>query len=459
MKLLTLLVLLSLKSFAFVDPLDVDSSLTSLEAELEFETRGVKNISDKRDQDYPLKTLIFQDKENKINNEFEVSEYFKSRVSFWFDIYTQYDSNTILIHDLEDLNLVYSVLDYGDLFESSLHRFTKAKLQSVLTKEYRKRVRDALIRLSKGKYKALDSFENEILKKVIKAKGKLPKGWKARNRFFRGLAKSVRGQTGQKDFIYAGLLRFHPYENFLYEQIENFKLPKEVLAISFLESSFNPNAMSKVSASGVWQFMPFIGNLFMPKASKKVDYRESPIISTLAAMHLLKQNKQILKRWDLAVTAYNSGTKHLIRAKRRFKNAQNFDLAYVLENYESKHLGFASKNFYSEFLALVHVLAYKNSIYGLSGLEKEPIKDINIYVGKCYFGKKSRKVLFDLHPMNRELNLHINDEKHVFKKGLILASAKELPAIHYFKLSNQQLKKFYPKNYYRYIKNEDCGKL
>lgn len=454
-----LFLFLSFQSHAFVNPNDVDSSLVNLEASLQYETRGIKDLTVSKETDYPLKKLIFSDQENRIDDRFQITPYFEDRINFWFDIYTLYDSNTIIIHDLNNLKLTYSVLDYKGMATSTLHRFTKAKLQKVLTTEHSKRVKDALIRLSKGRLNKLNSFEADILKKVTSAYKKLPKGFKARKKFFLELVENVRGQTGQKDFIYAGILRFKPYQKFLYEKAEAFNLPKEIIAISFLESSFNPFAMSKVAASGVWQFMPFIGNLFMPKASKKVDYRESPIISTLAAFHLLKQNIKILKRWDLAVTAYNSGTKHLIKARKKYSKVKDLDLAYIIEHYETKHLGFASKNFYSEFIALVHVLAYKDSIYSIDGIDKESLKSIDVYVSKCFFGKKSRAYIFDQHKFNKEFNLHINDEKHVFKRGLILASAAPLKPKYYEKLTDDQLTSLFPKNYERYIKNKKCGDL
>jgi membrane-bound lytic murein transglycosylase D len=146
--------------------------------------------------------------------------------------------------------------------------------------------------------------------------------------------------------IHKGLLRSFAYDNFFKKHLKLFNLPKELLAIPFLESSFNRDATSRVNAAGMWQFMPYIGNLMMPKTTDNVDYRYNPVVSTIAAFHLLKENKMILKSWDLAITAYNSGTKHLIRARRKFKNrTKNINLSYVLKNYKHAHLGFASKNF------------------------------------------------------------------------------------------------------------------
>src|SRR5690606_910794 len=155
--------------------------------------------------------------------------------------------------------------------------------------------------------------------------------------------------TGQKNFIKSGIVESLPYQSFLFRLFADKKLPKELLAIPFLESSFNPRAHSKVSAAGAWQFMPLISSYFLPKRTTILDYRFNVGLSSLAAAKLLDENHRILKSWDLAVTAYNSGTKHLLKTKRELKRP-DVTLEDVIKHSDSKHFGFASKNFYSEFL-------------------------------------------------------------------------------------------------------------
>ena len=186
------------------------------------------------------------------------------------------------------------------------------------------------------------------------------------------MARNVRAQTGQRNNIFQGILNAAPFDGFFADLLKAFNLPHELVAIAFVESSFNPNAVSKVGASGVWQIMPFIEQKILSRG-KNIDSRRSVLLSTLGAFHLLAQNYKILKRWDLAVTAYNSGTKHLLRAQKQFRK-KNIDLPYILKNYHSAHLGFASKNFFSEFLALVYVLEYKDLLYPLKGVSYQSLK-------------------------------------------------------------------------------------
>ncbi len=282
-----------------------------------------------------------------------------------------------------------------------------------------------------------------------------------RRKFFTKLVDNLRTQTGQRNLIYQGVNRALPYFDFLEDKIKLFGLPKELIAISFLESSFNIKAHSKVSAVGIWQFMPFIGNLFMPRSSKNVDYRRNPIISSLAAFHLLKENKLILRRWDLAVPAYNSGPKHLKKAIKKFskhKDKKNIGLEYILKNYEHPHIGFASKNFYSEFLALTRVLAYKSKIYPLKGLKNnQNFKNVDIYVSKCRIKPiKIFKALKENSPQITDLNYHFLNPHKVYSRGHLIVSDLSLTSRKYYKLSDKQIKSVFPKKYKKFIKSKSC---
>ncbi len=202
----------------------------------------------------------------------------------------------------------------------------------------------------------------------------------------------------------------------------------------------------------------------MPKISKYVDYRQSPIVSSLAAFHLLKQNYKILKRWDLAVPAYNSGTKHLIKAQRKYSKRMKkskVSLEYILKHYDHAHIGFASQNFYSEFLALTRVLAYKEKIYPLKGaktnIQYQNPADIGVYVNLCRLRPRTFfNLLRKSSPGIEELNYHFNSVNHVFKKGHLVASDLPLSSAKYLRLTDKQLKSLYPKNYYKYAKKKRC---
>lgn len=460
-KYLFLVILLSTNLYAWVKPSTFDSTYIKLEESILRNTINGKFTNANSALEQSTVNAILSDKNNLISDDFIIPKYFQGSVRFWFSIYTQYSSNQVVIHDKSDLRVIYNIIDFSELNDSNINKYAKAKLQAQLSLEYTRRLKKILKKFARS-IKKLNDEEKGILS-AIKKVHKVSKYKNKRAKLFNKLAKNIRTQTGQRDMIYRGVIRSIPYFPYLREKIKFFGLPEELLAITFLESSFNPKAYSKVGAAGAWQFMPYISNLFMPRRSSAVDYRLNPIISSVAAFHLLKQNKMILKRWDLAVPAYNSGTKHLVRARKKFKKVKHLSLEYILENYKHAHLGFASKNFYSEFLALVHVLAYKNAIYPLQGFDKNKTnintKNLNIYVAKC--SVKPRKIFRLLRtssPRFKELNSHFRHTKKTFKRGSLVVSDINLTSKKYYKLSFKEMKKRYPKNWYKYIYKNKCGK-
>lgn len=400
--------------------------------------------------------LIKKDPRNLILDDFFVPNYFEKRVHFWFNVYTQYPSTSVVLHDTKDLSIVYNVIDFSELQNSIINKHTTYSLQVHYTKERIKRYREAFVNLSKGKKK--DELQISILKSLDRAGYKFPSR-KKRKRFFLNLSKNIRAQTGQKDHILQGYKNYLTYKDVIHRYFKVIGIPKELLAIPFLESSFNTKATSKVGATGIWQFMPFIGKLFLP-VGKNHDARDNPVIATLGALHLLKQNKQILKRWDLAVTAYNSGTKHIVRARRKFKK-KNMSLEYMLRHYRHPHIGFASSNFYSSFLALVHALAYKKELLGIQEDNEADLtfnSPIELYVTKCSFRpSKIYKLLKKSSPDFDLLNQHFKRNKYKYSRGSVIVSDVKLTPRKYFLLKDKHLRKNYPRNFKRLVKGQSCS--
>ena len=84
--------------------------------------------------------------------------------------------------------------------------------------------------------------------------------------------------------------------------------------------------------------------------------------------NLLKSNYERLQHWPLAVTAYNHGTLGMVRAVRRVGSA---NLKDIINNYRSRTFGFASKNFYAEFLAASEVRENYKKYFGDIQLDEE----------------------------------------------------------------------------------------
>lgn len=128
-------------------------------------------------------------------------------------------------------------------------------------------------------------------------------------------------------------------------------LPAALTRLPMVESSFNTEAYSKVGAAGMWQFIPSSARLYM-RLDEAVDDRRDPWTSTQAAARHLKEDYATLGNWPLAVTAYNHGRGGLAAGLAKVKGTTLEDL---LEGWEGRRFGFASRNFYAEFLAAVDV--------------------------------------------------------------------------------------------------------
>ncbi|MGE3608835.1 MAG: transglycosylase SLT domain-containing protein [Bacteriovoracaceae bacterium] len=396
------------------------------------------------------------DHKDRVNDVFRVNSFYYPNVNFWFLIYTQFESSHVVIHDKNNLSLIYKVLDFSALHAKNLPKNTLYVLQRKISDERLDDLKSDLNFIKHNPF-TLESRAKAIYRALDQARVKLPTHKNKWASFFSNLTSNLRTQTGQKNFIRNGVINSLPYQKFLSHYFEEKNLPRELLAIPFLESSFNPKAESKVNALGVWQFMPLISSYYVPKRTNQFDYRSNVGIASIAAAFLMSENIKIMKTWDLAVTAYNSGTKHLVKSKREL-NKSNASLEEIIKHSNSQHFGFASKNFYSEFLALTHTLAYREDLF--PGLHKHDRSDVDeslrFSMLKCSFRldkfldeEQLDDVIFHNH--------HIADIKKPFPRGFILTTKSNLPKSKFLSLSHEQIISTKPKDWMKFLANQSCS--
>ncbi|MES2528350.1 MAG: transglycosylase SLT domain-containing protein [Bdellovibrionota bacterium] len=408
---------------------------------------------------YSQKALepYLRDHANKVNPVFKIGEFYYANVRFWFLIYTKLESTQVAIHDRSNLSIIYKVLDFSELKKKGLHSNTLYVLQQKLSRERIDEIRLALDLLVKDPHN-MNPESREIFRAVRNGGTDLPSDRKERSALFQKLRENIRVQTGQKDFIEAGLRRSLPYQKFLRTYFEQHELPAELAVIPFLESSFNPRAHSKVSALGVWQFMPLIGSYYLPKRTTNIDYRSNVGLSSIAAANLLKENHRIMKKWDLTVTSYNSGTKHLLKSRRELASLQDIDLEDIIRHSSSTSFGFASKNFYAEFLALAHVMAYEDDLFpGIHQSEREDAEANLVFaVAKCPMRIDKEVNALQLDEI-AFYNDHIRDFKKIYSKGTIITTKARLPASKFYTLDARTVLKKKPKDWVLLVRNQSCS--
>jgi membrane-bound lytic murein transglycosylase D len=262
--------------------------------------------------------------------DFAVPPGLEKQVNFWKKIYSEYPSDYAVIHDIKNLEVVYEVVYVGG---KSLSRRAKDRKLRKVKNKYKKILR----KLASKKNKSILTGEEKRVHGLVKTG-------------FYQASKNIRSQIGQKDRFERGLFRSGRYMDEIKKILKDYNLPQEIAALPHVESSFHEGAYSSAGAAGIWQFTRGTGRLFM-RVRYDVDERRDPILSTHAAAKLLTHNFEQLKSWPLAITAYNHGTRGMMRAKKKF----GADIATIVNKYRSRTFGFASRNFYAEFLAALHV--------------------------------------------------------------------------------------------------------
>lgn len=115
------------------------------------------------------------------------------------------------------------------------------------------------------------------------------------------------------------------------EILDRYQLPLELKFLPIIESSLNPRAVSRVGATGLWQFMFGTGRRYGLTINSYVDQRRDPVASTDAAARFLKDLYEIYGDWTLVIAAYNCGPGNVNKAIRRSGGKRNYwELYYYL---------------------------------------------------------------------------------------------------------------------------------
>ena len=315
-------------------------------------------------------TCLATDTQENIAPSFRISKNLNGRIEFWKLIFTKYGKNNAVLHHRQHPEIIYSVLDFGSLEKRYKGKALKREKRKRLKKETA-RIRQTLTYLGKGR-KARNPFEAQIVESFAHITPPSAKKYR-----LAAQAKMIRSQTGIRERFRDGLVRSGRYLYAIEEIFRTNGLPVELARLPLVESSFDYTAYSSKGAAGIWQFMRSTGRLYL-RINASIDERRDPILASRAAAQYLKHAYSKLGSWPLALTSYNHGIAGMMRAR---KKAGSSDLYDIIRRYRGRTFGFASSNFYPEFLAALEIEGNPQKYF--PGIELEPpLRFDEIQIGK-----------------------------------------------------------------------------
>ncbi len=285
----------------------------------------------------------------------------RPQVEFWKKAFTTYSKYQVVIHDSETMK-IYQVVDFRPLLdEGGLDEATVMQIRQEQTKVKVEQIRATLLKLHQcgddcGDLTAEEQRIWDLYRNVDDP-----------NKFRAAASEDrLRSQVGIRERFREAIQVSRRYLHAMEEIFRREGVPVELTRLPFIESSFNVAAYSKVGAAGIWQFMPATGRLYRMRVNNVIDERRDPLVATEAAARLLRENYESLGTWPLAITAYNHGLGGVAEA---VDDVGTTDIVQIIRHYRGKHFGFASRNFYPEFLAALQVEKSYENHFGLLQME------------------------------------------------------------------------------------------
>src|SRR6266849_5342768 len=178
-----------------------------------------------------------------------------------------------------------------------------------------------------------------------------------------------RFQTGYRREVTEGrLARSGRYLPMILDIFREKGLPEELVFTAMIESGFNPVAVSRAGAKGLWQFMAPTARLYGLRVDRWLDERLDPEKSTVAAANYLRDLYTVFGSWDLAQAAYNAGE---VRVQQAIQGTGTRDF-WVLHR-RSPHLLPETKHFIPAIHAAT-LIGRQPEQYGFTVVPEEPVR-------------------------------------------------------------------------------------
>lgn len=167
-----------------------------------------------------------------------------------------------------------------------------------------------------------------------------------------GLENIIKSFLKNRKKSYERLMGISQYYFPIFEEaMAKYNVPLEIKYLAIVESALNPKAVSRVGATGLWQFMYQTGKEYKLDINSYVDERSDALKASDAAARYMMNMYKIFGDWDLVLASYNSGAGNVSKAIRRSGGHQNF---WNIK----KHLPRETQGYVPAFLATMYIFEY-----------------------------------------------------------------------------------------------------
>ena len=135
------------------------------------------------------------------------------------------------------------------------------------------------------------------------------------------------------------------------EALEAYQLPLELKYLPIIESALNPKAVSRVGATGLWQFMITTGKQYGLQVNSLLDERRDPVKASYAAARYLRDLYRVFGDWNLVIAAYNCGPENINKAIHRSNGEKDYWQIYP-------YLPKETRGYVPAFIAANYMMTY-----------------------------------------------------------------------------------------------------
>ncbi len=205
----------------------------------------------------------------------------------------------------------------------------------------------------------------------------------------------------------------------IFEQaLEAYNLPLELKYLPIIESALNPKAVSRVGATGLWQFMLATGKRYGLEVNTLVDERRDPVKASYAAARYLSDLYRIFDDWNLVIAAYNCGPDKVNKAIHRAKGSADYWKIYP-------YLPRETRGYVPAFIAANYIMNYYCDHNICPMVTELPVKTDTVVVNKDVHLEQVAQVL----NINIEHLRNLNPQyRHDIVNGLNKPMALRLPS-------------------------------